>query len=57
MEAANTATIVKIVSPFELVLKHSDSQNTINVQLKPTVNKCFMHLLPLMHSQPVQYQL
>ena len=57
MEAAATASIVKIVSPFEFVLRTNDSKNTINMQLKPSPNRCFLHLLPQVQSQEVQYEL
>jgi len=57
MEASNTASIIKVVSPFEFVLKISDSKSTMNVQLKQSNNRGFLHLLPQMHSRKVQYEL
>lgn len=57
MEEPRTASVIKIVSPFELLLRPNDSRSIFTLQLKPTANKCFTHLLPQLHSQQVRYEL
>ena len=46
MKEQTEGNIVKIVSPFEFVVEDTKDKNHLKIEVKPTDNKCYAHLLP-----------
>ena len=54
MDALTEAKIVKIVSPFQFVLQNQD-QSTIQIEVAPSSNRHYQHLLPRLAHETVKY--
>jgi hypothetical protein len=49
--------IVKVISPFEFILRDSKDLTDLKIQMQPTPNKCFQHLLKGMQGSQITYEL
>ena len=57
MQEGNEGKIVKIFSPFEFLVEDIKDKKHIKIQIKPSTNKCYAHLLPSLYKQSVSYEL
>ena len=46
MQEGNEGKIIKIFSPFEFLVEDIKDKKHIKIQIKPSTNKCYAHLLP-----------
>ena len=56
MEDATQARVVKVISPFHFLLRQEDG-STVKVEVKPTPDKHYHHLLPSIATQPLRFGL
>ena len=56
MQDLNEARVLKVISPFEFLLEDVSEKSFVRLQVQPTPNRHFAHLLPVMFKENVQYE-
>lgn len=56
MQDLNEARVLKIISPFEFLLEDVSEKSLLRLQVQPTQNRHFAHLLPVMFKENINYE-